>query len=128
MLICYEDIFPEVSRLETARGAEFLVNIMNDAWYGRTSAPFQHVSMTVFRAIESRRSVVRSAQTGVSAFVDPAGRVLSRTAIFEGPLVLHVDVPRGGPSSFYVVFGDVFAAACSGLILAAAGRALLSPA
>lgn len=128
VLICYEDIFPEVSRLETARGAEFLVNVTNDAWYGRTSAPFQHVSMTVFRAIEDRRSVVRSAQTGVSAFVDPSGRVLARTAIFEGPLALHVDVPRGGPASFYVAFGDVFAAACSGLILAAAARALLVPA
>lgn len=127
VLICYEDIFPEVSRLETARGAEFLVNITNDAWYGRTSAPFQHVSMTVFRAIEDRRSVVRSAQTGVSAFVDPTGRVRTRTGIFEGPLAVHVDVPQGGPASFYVSFGDVFAAACSGLVLAAAARALLSP-
>ena len=128
VLICYEDIFPEVSRLETARGAELLVNITNDAWYGRTSAPFQHVSMTVFRAIEDRRAVVRSAQTGVSAFVDPAGRVRVRTQIFEGPLTLHVDVPRGGPGSLYVVFGDVFAAACCGLIVTAAFRALVSPA
>lgn len=128
VLICYEDIFPEVSRLETARGAELLVNITNDAWYGRTSAPFQHVSMTVFRAIEARRAVVRSAQTGVSAFVDPAGRVRVRTPIFEGPLTLHVDVPRGGPWSFYVAFGDVFAAGCCGLIVVAAIRALVTPA
>lgn len=126
ILICYEDIFPEVSRLETARGAEVLVNITNDAWYGRTSAPFQHVSMTVLRAIEDRRSVVRSAQTGVSAFVDPTGRVRQRTAIFEGPLTLHVDVPRGGPTSLYVRFGDVFAAGCAGLVLAAAFRAVLA--
>jgi apolipoprotein N-acyltransferase len=126
ILICYEDIFPEVSRLETARGAEVLVNMTNDAWYGRTSAPFQHVSMTVFRAIESRRSVIRSAQTGVSAFVDPSGRVRSRTPIFEGPLTLHVDVPRGGPDSLYVRFGDVFAAASAGLVLAASLRAVLA--
>lgn len=126
ILICYEDIFPEVSRLETARGAEVLVNITNDAWYGRTSAPFQHVSMTVFRAIEGRRSVVRSAQTGVSAFVDPSGRVRTRTPIFEGPLTLHVDVPRGGPDSLYVRFGDVFAAASAGLVLAASLRGLLA--
>ena len=124
VLICYEDIFPEVARLETARGAEFLVNVTNDAWYGRTSAPFQHVAMTVFRAIESRRAVVRSAQTGVSAFVDPAGRVRARTGIFEGPLTLHVDVPLGGPASFYVRYGDVFAAGCCGFLLVAAAVAM----
>lgn len=124
VLICYEDIFPEVARLETARGAELLVNITNDAWYGRTSAPFQHASMAVFRAIESRRSVVRAAQTGVSAFVDPTGRVRARTGIFEGPLTLHVDVPRGGPDSFYVRYGDVFAAAATGFLLVAFVRAV----
>ena len=123
VLICYEDIFPEVARLETQRGAEFLVNITNDAWYGRTSAPFQHVAMTVFRAIENRRSVVRSGQTGVSAFVDPVGRVRARTAIFEGPLSLDVEVPRGGPASFYVRYGDVFAAAATGFLLVAFLRA-----
>lgn len=128
ILICYEDIFPEVSRIETSRGAEILVNMTNDAWYGKTSAPFQHVSMTVMRAIEARRSVVRSAQTGVSAFVDPSGRVHARTRIFEGPLTVHVEVPRGGPTSLYVRFGDVFAAAASGLVLAAALRALIRPA
>lgn len=124
VLICYEDIFPEVARIETARGAELLVNITNDAWYGRTSAPFQHASMAVFRAIESRRSLVRAAQTGVSAFVDPTGRVQARTPIFEGPLTLHVSVPRGGPDSFYVRYGDVFAAAATGFLLVAFVRAV----
>ena len=124
VLICYEDIFPEVARIETARGAELLVNITNDAWYGRTSAPFQHASMAVFRAIETRRSLVRAAQTGVSAFVDPAGRVRARTPVFEGPQTLHVEVPRGGPDSFYVRYGDVFAAAATGFLAAAFLRAV----
>ena len=68
---------------------------------------------------------MRSAQTGVSAFVDPAGRVVSRTGIFEGPLALHVAVPRGGPSSLYVRFGDAFGIACMAVLLVGLLRASL---
>ncbi len=119
VLICYEDIFPEVARRMTARGADLLVNITNDAWYGRSSAPFQHLSMVVFRAVENRRPVARAAQTGVSGFVAADGSVLSTTRIFEGPVSGVADVPIGGPASPYVPLGDLFAGACLGLAAAA---------
>jgi apolipoprotein N-acyltransferase len=64
-----------------------LVNLTNDAWFGKSSAAYQHFSMAVFRAVENRRSLVRSANTGISGFVDPAGRILARTALFEDAVV-----------------------------------------
>jgi apolipoprotein N-acyltransferase len=115
--ICYEDIFPELVRRFTLRGAELLVNITNDAWYGRTSAPYQHLDMAVFRAVENGRYLVRAANTGVTAVVDPRGRVLERTALFARTVVVE-DVPLVSGETFYVRQGDLFAWAC---LAAAAG-------
>ncbi|MDD5561512.1 MAG: apolipoprotein N-acyltransferase [Candidatus Omnitrophica bacterium] len=75
VLICFEDLFPELSREFVKRGANFLVNITNDAWYKRGSAPYQHFAASVFRAVENRIYLVRAANTGISGFVDPFGRV-----------------------------------------------------
>ena len=80
--ICYEAIFADLSRQFSLAGSELLVNITNDGWYGRTSAPYQHFAMARMRAIENGRYLVRAANTGVTAVVDPAGRVLARTALF----------------------------------------------
>ena len=107
--ICYEIIFPNLARAMTRNGAGLLVNITNDAWYGRSSAPYQHFSMAVFRAIENRRSVVRSANTGISGFIDPTGRVLAATELFEDR-VMSRPVPILRQQSFYVTHGDAFAA------------------
>ncbi|MCL1979739.1 MAG: apolipoprotein N-acyltransferase [Proteobacteria bacterium] len=82
MLICYESIFPEIARESVARGANLLVNITNDAWYGRSSAPYQSMAMAGLRAVENRRALVRAANTGISGFVDPLGRIIDRTDIF----------------------------------------------
>ncbi len=89
VLICYESIFPGLSRTYRRGGADFLVNITNDAWFGRerpwwsrTSALFQHPSHLVMRAIENRMGVARAANTGVSLFVDPRGRVSGATKLF----------------------------------------------
>jgi len=82
VLICFESIFPELARRQTAAGAGLLVVLTNDAWYGRTSAPWQHLSMAVFRAVENRRSLARSANTGVSGFVDPLGRMQQLSPLF----------------------------------------------
>src|SRR5207245_9675459 len=74
-LFCYDGVFPALTRRFVDGGADFLVNITNDAWYGRTSAPYQHLAQVTFRAIENRVPLVRSANTGISAFIDPDGRI-----------------------------------------------------
>ncbi len=109
--ICYEDIFPELVRRFSGEGAELLVNITNDAWYGRTSAPYQHLDMAVFRAVENERYLVRAANTGITAVVDPRGRVLARTALFERTVLVQ-DVPFVSGETLYVRMGDLFAWAC----------------
>ncbi|MET0555406.1 MAG: apolipoprotein N-acyltransferase [Vicinamibacteria bacterium] len=112
--ICYEAIFPDVVRGFAAGGAELLVNVTNDAWYGRSSAPHQHLAMAAFRAVENGKYLVRAANTGISAVVDTRGRVVERTALFE-PGVLVRDVPFVSGTTFYARHGDVFAWGCFGL-------------
>jgi len=82
LLICYESIFPEIAHESVLRGANLLVNITNDAWYGRSSAPYQSLAMAVFRAVENKRSLIRAANTGISGFVDPLGHVGKQSALF----------------------------------------------
>ncbi|MCK9229306.1 MAG: apolipoprotein N-acyltransferase [Syntrophales bacterium] len=108
VLICYEGIFPEISRIYTLRGADYLVNLTNDGWYGRTSAPHQHMSMLTLRAVENRRSIARAANTGISALVDPLGRVTGKTDLFE-PALLTGTLQALSLQTFYTRHGDVFA-------------------
>ena len=115
--ICYESIFPQLVRRFTAGGAELLVNVTNDAWYGRTSAPYQHLAMTRFRAVENGRYLVRAANTGITAVVDPRGRLVATTALFDRT-VLVSDVPLVQGTTFYARHGDVFAWAAFGASLA----------
>ncbi len=120
-LICYESIFPRLARQFVVGGAELLVNVTNDVWYGRTSMPFQHASMAVMRAIENRRSLARSANSGVSMMVDPHGRVLSRLGIFEEGFLVE-NLPVVSSRTFYSTYGDVFpwgATVAGGLMLVA---------
>jgi apolipoprotein N-acyltransferase len=112
ILICYEGILPEAARDYKRRKVELLVNITNDAWFGRTSAPYQHLSMTVFRAIENRLYLVRAANTGISAIVDPTGKILSHTGIFERT-TLKGDVKMIDEKTFYAAYGDLFVYLCA---------------
>lgn len=82
ILICFESIFPDISRTWVNEGANVLINITNDAWYGKSIAPYQTLAMTRLRAVETRRSIVRSANTGFSAFIDPLGRVSQLSPLF----------------------------------------------
>jgi apolipoprotein N-acyltransferase len=111
VLICYEGIFPEIGRAYGRSDASLLVNITNDAWFGTTSAPFQHLSMTVFRAVENRLYVVRAANTGVSAIIDATGRITAQTGLFERTFLTGpVQIRRTG--SVYTQYGDLFVFFC----------------
>jgi len=117
VLVCFEGIFPEISREYVRQGATLLVNITNDAWFGRSSAPYQHLSMTVFRAVENRVPLVRSANTGITAIIDSRGHIVRMTGLFHEAL-LTGEVRAGNYRSFYTRYGDVFAWLC---LLTAAG-------
>ncbi len=110
-LICFEGIFPELSRGYVQAGSRMLVNITNDAWYGRSSAPYQHLSMTVFRAVENRVPLVRAANTGISAIIDSKGQIRVRTPLFQEAFV-NSEVRLGTGNTLYSQYGDVFAKVC----------------
>jgi apolipoprotein N-acyltransferase len=112
VFICYESIFPEISRALAAGGASFLVNTTNDAWFGETAAPYQHLSMAVLRAVETGLPIVRVANTGISALISPRGRVEGATALFE-TVTKVVSVIPGKGTTFYVRHGDWFLVLCA---------------
>jgi apolipoprotein N-acyltransferase len=108
MLICYEAIFPELARQRVADGAQLLLNVSNDAWYDFTSAPMQHLQLSLMRAVEQGRWVVRSTNSGVTAFLDPLGGVHAMGtehdgwALFkDGALTGTVLALRGHTPYFY---------------------------
>lgn len=107
--ICYEDIVPRLVRTIMAPHAgerpHVMVNITNDSWYGDTAEPPIHLALSAFRAVEHRRMLVRSTNTGISAFIDPAGRTVTRTGTFTEETLVH-DVPRMTGSTVYEHLGD----------------------
>ena len=105
VVICYEGIFPELVRDFAKNGARLIVNITNDAWFGRTSGPLQHLAMYPFRAVEHRTAVVRSANTGVSAFIAPSGQITQRIPLFERDIAT-AEVPLRNRTTLYTRFGD----------------------
>ena len=107
-MICFESIFPYMGREYTRNGAEFLVNITNDGWYGKSSEPYQHALLTRFRAIENRRSLVRSANTGISYITDGYGRYIAKSGL-ETREIIRGAVPVYQTDTFYSKNGDVFA-------------------
>jgi len=106
ILVCYEVIFPELAREYVRQGSGLLVNITNDAWFGKSSAPWQHLAMARFRAIENRVWLARAANTGVSAFIAPSGRIVSQTALYE-PAFLVGEVGLGARPGLYSHMGDL---------------------
>ena len=118
VVICFEVIFPDLVRRFVERGADYMVTITNDAWFGRSSAPYQHFSMVVFRAVENRVSFARAANTGISGFIDASGRILRMSDIFVEE-ALTGEIRIGGPRAFYTDYGDLFAYGC--VILAVFG-------
>ena len=116
-MICYEVVYPDLVRRFVGAGSELLTTITNDAWFGRTSAPYQHFAQAAMRAIEEGRYLVRSANTGVSGIVDPYGRVLAQSDIFQ-PAVIVGRARFLTGLTVYARSGDVFAYASVVLTLA----------
>jgi apolipoprotein N-acyltransferase len=118
VLICFEDLFPELSREFVKRGARFLVNITNDAWYKEGSAPYQHFAASVFRSIENRVYLARCANTGISGFIDPSGRILGvvqnaqgKEIFVQGYRSMNIRL-AAGKRTLYNRYGDFFIIFC----------------
>jgi apolipoprotein N-acyltransferase len=118
-LICYEDILPSFARRVAKLGPNAFVNITNDAWFGRTAEPYQHLALAVFRAVEHRLEMVRAVNTGVSAHIDAAGRVLQATESVDPdqqpvapPKTLLVGLAMLPGGGLYRTVGDLFGFLC----------------
>ncbi len=112
VVICYEVIFPNLVRQFAANGADFMVTITNDAWFGPSSAPYQHFGMVVFRAVENRVAFARAANTGISGFIDPYGHISQQSSIFTQEAMKET-ITVGHQQTFYAQYGDLFAYACA---------------
>jgi apolipoprotein N-acyltransferase len=124
VLICFEIIFPDLSRRFVKKGANFLVTITNDAWFGRTSAPYQHFSMATFRAVENRVFIARAANTGITGFIDPRGKILKQGGIFTEEAI-NGTIRLSNQKTFYTLYGDIFAWICSVLSILLLANALI---
>jgi apolipoprotein N-acyltransferase len=109
--ICYEVVFPELVREFPDAGADFLVSVTNDAWFGESSAPYQHFAMARFRAVENRRTLIRAANTGITGVILPDGSVSARTDIYTKGYVVR-EIPLLSEKTFYTRHGDIFAYLC----------------
>src|SRR5262249_9882755 len=136
--ICWENMFADHFRRFVRDGAQFMVSVTNEGFFGRTSAPYQTLAMNVFRAVENRVAVVRGATTGVSAVIDPAGRIAARGTgpagrdTFVAGFVIR-DIPLARTRTLYTLYGDVFAyaaitASVLSLLLALRAHVAASPA
>jgi apolipoprotein N-acyltransferase len=104
-LICFESIFPDLSRESVRAGAQWLVNITNDEWFGNGPALPQHAAMAQFRAVENHVPLARCANTGITEIVDSAGRVTARLPVFRAGVLVHPLPPPGRPTP-YTRLGD----------------------
>jgi len=132
VVICYEGIFPDLVRRFVRGGARLMVNMTNDAWFGRTSGPAQHLAMYPFRAVEHRLAVVRAANTGVSAFIAPTGAIGRRLPLFERGVMIE-RVPLRAGATWFTRLGDwlaylSFLVSAAALALAWGGPAMPGPA
>ncbi|HOD06509.1 MAG TPA: apolipoprotein N-acyltransferase [Myxococcota bacterium] len=123
--ICYEGLLASFNRKLAHLNPNVLVNITNDAWFGKTHEPWLHLQLAELRTVETRMFMARSTNTGISAFTDPVGRRLSHTSLEDTEFLIG-EVALTGEQTIYVRFGDVFAIACCGIALIMAGAGLVS--
>lgn len=110
-LICYEIIFPEQVKKFCQKGINFIVNITNDAWFGNTSGPYQHFAISVFRAVENRKPLIRTANSGISGLIDDRGRVLYKTKLFERTYIVF-EIKTNNKITFFAKYGEFFTYVC----------------
>jgi apolipoprotein N-acyltransferase len=127
VLICYESVFPDLTRRAVKRGAEILINITNDAWYGESSAPYQLLAMAAMRSVETKTPMVRVANTGISAVILPTGRITAATPLSVRTTEIQ-EVAYRPERTIYTIVGDLFAEICAALGIAGLLWALLWPA
>jgi len=115
LAICYEIVFPQIGRMQVLHGADVLVTITNDAWYDGTSAPRQHLNQARLRAVENNRYLLRAATTGISAFVDPTGRILNELPMNKQGIIYAKFEARKSETP-YTRWGDWFAWGACGIV------------
>ena len=108
-LICYESSFPRYARKFVQNGADFLIIQANDGWLGTSAGPFQHFAQAQLRAIENRTPIVRGGNTGISGFILPNGKVMTKTSLGK-QVIIKESLPIYNAGTFYTFYGDVFAA------------------
>jgi apolipoprotein N-acyltransferase len=124
-MVCYESIYPELVSSFVRSGAEFLVVITNDSWWGKTSGAYQHERYAVFRAVENRRWIARCANGGISCFIDPYGRVFREQELFtQAAMVDNLELRQD--KTFYAAHGDIFSHVCTGVSVVFLSAAFLS--
>jgi len=126
VLICFESVFPNLTRLEVNEGADVLVNITNDAWYGDSSAPYQALAMAAMRSVETKVPMIRTANTGISAIIKPSGEITARTPLFKRGTEIE-DVAWRPVRTVYTMVGDLFSEICLSLTVLGVLAAWLRP-
>ncbi|GHT08430.1 apolipoprotein N-acyltransferase [Endomicrobiia bacterium] len=116
-VICSENFFPDISRNFILSGAKVLTNHTNDAWFFNTAAPHQHFIMNIFRAVENRKAVIVSANSGISGIIEASGVIAEKTASSES-IILTGKFLQNNFKTFYTKYGDLFVNMCAGLLLA----------
>lgn len=106
-VICFEQIFPRLIRRYVREGADFIVNITEDAWFGKTLGPYQHFENSIMRAVEYKKPVLRCANSGISAYIDPTGKIIEKTNLFERRIIKN-DLYLYKRKTIYTIIGDFF--------------------
>lgn len=126
LLICYEAIFPELAQASVEAGANILVNVSNDAWFGRSSAPLQHLDLAALRAVEQGRFLIRATNTGISAVIDPRGRVLAQSGLFVAETLAYGGAALLTDQTIFHRYRGLIHWTCAGIAALLGGLTLLS--
>jgi apolipoprotein N-acyltransferase len=116
--ICFESLYPGFIRKGVKEGADILINVANDSWFGNTYEPYMHFNSTIVRAIENRRSMARITNSGISALINPAGKVIKYLGLNESGVITG-ELTRRKELSFYTIYGDLIILAAAFIIAAA---------